>query len=342
MNSPAFVDSVITTHLPPRWAPAPPPQGMDARQTAEWWSGLSLGEQQGYQLFAGPDLGKMDGLPAEVRHAGNMQTLHKDADRGGGEVAYALMDRINDSWSNPDVENLYLMSYQPATPDSDALVVVSIGNPDTADNVGIYVPGTGADLDGVAGGLDRAGDLRAAAEMVPGSGDTATVYWLGYDAPDNLLAAAQPSHARDGAESLRDFTDGLREASTNLDARVTVIGHSYGSTLIGHADSISGRGLDVNDVVVLGSPGMGTNTIDGLHIKGDHFWAGMADNDSIRNTPDFIHGPLPVSAGFGGTRINTGDASGHSGYWVPGGESIRNQAYIMTGNYNLVTDTGHL
>lgn len=342
MNSPALVDNLSATRLPP-YCPAPPPQDMGTRQAAEWWSALGATEQQAYMQFQPASLGAMDGLPAEVRHEANLQALREDAANGHDrDNAQALLDRVEGSWNDPGVENIYLLGYQPPERGSDARVVASIGNPDTADNIGIYVPGTGSDLSSANGGLDRADDLRAAAEMVPGSGQNATVYWLGYDAPNNLAAATQASYARDGAEPLRAFTEGLRESSTNPDARITVIGHSYGSTVIGHADSTSDRGLAVDDIVVLGSPGLGVKTIDGLHVDGDHFWAGMADDDSIRFTPGFIHNTLPVNAGFGGgTRIDTGDASGHSGYWEPDGESIRNQAYIMTGNYDMVSGREH-
>lgn len=342
MNSPALVDRFAAAQLPP-YCPAPPPQDMGTRQTAEWWNSLGAGEQQAYLQFQPASLGAMDGLPAQVRHEANLQVLRQDAANGHDrDNAQALLDRIEGSWGDRGVESIYLLGYQPPGRGDDARVVASIGNPDTADNVGIYVPGTGSDLSSANGGLDRADELRAAAEMVPGSGQTATVYWLGYDAPDNLLAASRAGYASDGAEPLRAFTEGLRESSTNPDARVTVIGHSYGSTVIGHADSTDDRGLAADDIVVLGSPGVGADTIDGLHVDGNHFWAGMADDDSIRFTPGFIHGTLPVNEDFGGgTRIDTGDASGHSGYWEAGGESIRNQAYIITGNYDMVSGREH-
>ena len=78
--------------------------------------------------------------------------------------------------------------------------------------------------------------------MIPGSGDTAGIVWLGYDAPDTIPRAIGAGYARDGAPDLRDFTEGLRESSQNPDARTTVIGHSYGSTVVGHA-VLLGAGL---------------------------------------------------------------------------------------------------
>ena len=339
MNSPALVDSFASTQLPP-YCPAPPPQDMGTRQNAEWWSGLSAGEQQAYMLYQPASLGAMDGLPAQVRHEANLQTLREDAANGHDrDNAQALLDRVEGSRDDPRVADIYLLGYQPpgAGNSPDAQVVASVGNPDTADNVGIYVPGTTTELSSANGGLDRVDELRAQAEMIPGSGETATIFWLGYDAPDGLGAATRSSYASEGAEPLRQFADGLRESSRNPDVRVTAIGHSYGSTVIGHADSLDGSGLAVDDIIVMGSPGLGVGGVDELHINGDSFWAGMADDDSIRFTPGFIHGTNPVNDGYGGTRIDTGSASGHSGYWEPDTESLRNQAYILTGNHDQVS-----
>ena len=126
---------------------------------------------------------------------------------------------------------------------ADAQAIVAISNPDTADNVAILVPGTSSDVAGIGGNIDRMADLQAQAETIPGSGDTSTIVWLGYDAPDALMDGASLGYAREGAPALRDFTEGLREARTNPDARTTMIGYSYGSAVGGSADAMEGRGL---------------------------------------------------------------------------------------------------
>ncbi|MEN5061242.1 alpha/beta hydrolase [Luteimonas sp. TWI1416] len=313
---------------------------MDARQSADWWHGLAPQEQQAYQTYQSASLGALDGLPAEVRHAANLDVLRADAINGTDrQNAQALLDRIEGSWHDPDAADIYLLGYTPpgAGNSPDARVVASLGNPDTADNVGIYVPGTGSDLSNIGGSLDRVDDLRAEADMVPGAGENATIVWLGYDAPDTVWSARRDDFAADGAQDLRSFTEGLRTSSQSPGARVTIIGHSYGSTVIGHADALGTGGLAVDDVVVMGSPGLGVGSVEDLHVDDAHFWSGMANNDEIRFTPRWIHGPNPVNAGYGGQRIDTGDASGHSQYWNPGGESLRNQAYIMTGNPGMVS-----
>ncbi len=334
---------------------AEPPQGREAQENAQWWSGLSTAEQD-YLVAAYPQqVGMMDGLPAQARHDANLATLRNDAANGHDpEGAQALLDRVEGSQNGPAGERIFLLGYEPPGADGnpDAKVIASIGNPDTADNVAIYVPGTGTDLGNVGGSIDRMDDLRAEAEMVPGSGDTSTIVWLGYDAPDTIPAAIQSHHATDGAPALVDFTEGLRASHQGPPSHNTVIGHSYGSTVVGTADASGGQGtndgLQVDDIVVFGSPGMGyespdrqgwfdsplVDDVSDMHIADDHFWAGAASNDVVSYTE--VHGNSPVDWSFGGQRITTDGASGHSEYWDPGTDALRNQAYIVTGNYDQV------
>ena len=334
--------------------PAGAPPAGSAPENAQWWGGLSQQEQANYLASYGSQIGGMDGVPSEVRHEANMAVLRQDAAQGEDRRAsQALLDRIEASQSGPASDRLLLLGFEPRSGDQDAQAIVAISNPDTADNVAILVPGTTADVAGIGGDLDRMADLQAQAETVPGSGDTSTIVWLGYDAPDDIFPDALGSgYAKDGAPALRDFTFGLRESHQGPEARVTVIGHSYGSTVVGTADALAGDGLAVNDIIAMGSPGMGyeaserqgwfdsplVDDISDMHIDADHFWAGAASNDPVTYTE--VHGNSPVDWSFGGQRITTDGASGHSEYWNPGTEALRNQAYIVTGNYDQVDFVG--
>jgi hypothetical protein len=75
-----------------------------------------------------------------------------------------------------------------------------------------------------------------------------------------------------------------------------------------------------------------------MHIGADHFWAGAASDDIVSYTE--IHGNSPVDWSFGGQRITTDGAGGHSEYWDTDTEALRNQAYIVTGNYDQVATVG--
>jgi len=336
--------------LPPANAcPAGAPPSGSATENAQWWAGLSPQDKANYLSTYGSQVGGMDGLPSDVRHEANMATLRQDAQSGEDrQASQALLDRIEASQGKDASDRMLLLGFEPKSGGSDAKAIVAISNPDTADNVAIFVPGTGTDVASMGGNLDRMADLQAQAETIPGSGDTSTIVWLGYDAPDHIPAAVLPGYATDGAPALRDFTLGLRESHQGPDANVTVIGHSYGSTVVGTADALAGEGLAVNDIIAMGSPGMGyearerqgwfdgpmVDDISDMHIGADHFWAGAAANDPVTYTE--VHGNSPVDWSFGGQRITTEGASGHSEYWNPGTEALRNQAYILTGNYDQV------
>lgn len=355
--SPPPVGPVSALDLPPPNAcPAgPPPEGRSAEENAQWWSGLSEQEQANYLSSYGPQVGGLDGVPAEVRHEANMATLRHDAANGRDQGnAQALLDRVEGSQNLPPNERIYLLGYTPPGQDGapDALVIAAIGNPDTADHTAVYVPGTSTNLGSMNGSLDRMDDLRAASTAIPGSGDVSTIVWLGYDAPDNIPAAALVGYAEDAAPDLRLFTEGLRASHQGPESHVTVIGHSYGSTVVGTADALGGQGtddgLEADDIIALGSPGMGVESSDrqgwfdgpmvddvsDMHIGADHFWAGAASDDIVSYTE--IHGNSPVDWSFGGQRITTDGAGGHSEYWDTDTEALRNQAYIVTGNYDQV------
>jgi len=89
-------------------------------------------------------------------------------------------------------------------------VIVSIGNPDTADNVVTYVPGTGTKLSDIGGDVARAELLRDQAAKIDPSHRTASVMWLGYDAPQGLFTeATDPKYAESAREPLSRFLTGL-------------------------------------------------------------------------------------------------------------------------------------
>ena len=309
----------------------------DAALNAEWWNGLSPQDQSNYLSTYGAELGAMDGLPSDVRHEANMEVLRPQA-ADGDQGAQDLLARIDGSRSDPADESahLYLLGYTPQDGRTDAQAIVALSNPDTADNVAIFVPGTGSTVEGIGGNIDRIDDLKAQADLIDEDAATSTIVWLGYDAPNNLPAAIGSGPASDGAPSLREFTHGLRASHQGEDAaNLTVIGHSYGSTVIGHADRDGTGGLGADNIIVAGSPGMGVDSADDLTIDNGGLWTAMADDDPIRYAS--VHGTNPVNEGFGGTRIADGGASGHSGYWDSGSESLRNQGYIVTGNEHMVS-----
>ena len=79
-----------------------------------------------------------------------------------------------------------------------------------------------------------------------------------------------------------------------------MIGHSYGSLVTGMA--LSEQGLEVDETVLIGSPGVGVGSADEL---GDgNVWVGLARFDPVGYSE--WHGPNPHGKGFGATRFHTG------------------------------------
>lgn len=131
------------------------------------------------------------------------------------------------------------------------------------------------------------------------------------------------------------------------DPTVTVVGHSYGSTTTGLALQHQGLAVDVDDVVLLGSPGVGGRAqgVADLGLRPDQLQVATASRDVIRLAAHTLLGADPLDPGFGGDRLRAesverdgpglGDLVGvadHSRYYDPGSESLYGLAEIVTGH----------
>lgn len=160
---------------------------------------------------------------------------------------------------------------------------------------------------------------------------------MGYDAPDNVpIAALIDEYTKDGKPLLRADIGGYEaahtQASGGASGHTTVLAHSYGSYLTGLAVR---DGMKVDDVVFLGSPGVGANNVTGLGMEGKHVYNGLTRDDPIRLSAGF--GSSTGSQNFGATQIGVDDSHGHSEYYKPGSESLANLARIAAGNGSQIT-----
>ncbi|MFD4758102.1 alpha/beta hydrolase [Streptomyces sp. NPDC058439] len=328
------------------------PNGKDPQRTADWWAGLTS-DQRDFYLAAFPDqIGKLDGLPATTRDDANRAVLDmrlndyalRESDLGYHErYSYrslsALKDRLDREDTAPAHKQLYLLGFDTS---KDGRAIVAVGNPDMARHTAVQVPGTSNQLDNVGSQIDRAAKLQGAAGRWSANRatDVAVVSWLDYNAPEanfdsvkeaelNLGIATQ-GRAQDGAGDLRDFTHGLRAAHQGERSHLTVLSHSYGSTVAGAADA-GGRGLDADDMVVVGSPGLTVDRADQLHIDPKHLYVGAADNDWVSNVfSDATLGADPKKSEFGAQHMHV-DTKDHGGYWDDGSKSLENQGRIIAG-----------
>jgi alpha/beta hydrolase family protein len=222
----------------------------------------------------------------------------------------------------------------------DGRLVEVFGDLMTADRIAVLVPGvdnTALNFDRLRGGRHRRTAAAAptlynqAAKLRPGA-RVAVVAWLGYDAPEGLgREAFREERAAAGARALVRFVDGL--AAYRPAAAITVIGHSYGSVVVG----LAARSLNpqVRDIVAVASPGMGVDRLGQLHTRA-RVWAGTAGSDWVRRLPAFRflgvgHGAQPSAKGFGALPLPVDGVAGHYDYFRPGTGSLRAMASITLG-----------
>ncbi|MEU8239446.1 alpha/beta hydrolase [Actinoplanes missouriensis] len=259
-------------------------------------------------------VGNLDGAPTALRYAAN-RTQRPD---WAGRTFLALDTR------------------------GDGRAAEVLGDLATAERVTVLVPGVDDTLAGFDSGhggvLRRAPSWQARrlhTEMLrvePGA-KVAVIAWLGYDPPEGVRRDAfREDRAAAGAIALERFVDGLVLNRPGL--AVTVIGHSYGSTVAGLA--ASRLSPQVTDIVAIGSPGMGVGDREDLGSPAT-VWAGSAPNDWTRRIPGVRlfgvgHATLPFDPRFGALPLPCADADGHDGYFVPGTSSLRAMARIGLGD----------
>ncbi|MHC9295602.1 alpha/beta hydrolase [Mycobacterium sp. LTG2003] len=220
---------------------------------------------------------------------------------------------------------------------------VSINNPDNASRSAIFVPGTGQDMAAFNGSDEKSlrmyqAALQADPALAPG--DVAVTTWMGYDRPMDLVEAANPEMARNGGSALDTFLDGLHASHNGPPAIDTVIGHSYGSTLVGGA-ATNGNHLAADNVIAVGSPGMLTENAGGLNLEqGANVYSMTARNDIIGFATDLTLGADPYDTEFGATRLWTDpgpmwgpfpSVPAHSSYWDIGNPGLANMGAIIAG-----------
>ncbi|MGO4203715.1 alpha/beta hydrolase [Rhodococcus sp. TAF43] len=202
---------------------------------------------------------------------------------------------------------------------------VAINNPDTADSVATFVPGTGANLGDLPNGVERSRAMYDAALAADYTKQHSVISWYGYDAPQNALTESPfEGYADAAAEPLDRFQDGLRATHEGATASSnTVIGHSYGTTVIGHAAS-DGHTLDADQLLLVASPGIGVFEASELSLTGvdpsatgDHVFATTNAHDPIRFTPDQVHFTQPIDNDFG-ARVFTADEDSKGPWWALG------------------------
>ncbi|MGI5357604.1 alpha/beta hydrolase [Streptomyces sp. CA-252508] len=318
-----------------------------------WWDGLPEEQRREY-LDIAPDLiGGLDGIPAAARDEANRNHLpvliDELARRGGSEAELAGLRMIQEKLSEPSRVPMFLLGIGE---EGNGRAIISYGNPDTSRNVSAYVPGFGTRLDDVdfKDTLKRAKDTAMGARQMDPS--SASILWLGYDAPQHVDVMTTENAER-GAPAYNRFMAGLEATNQTQAPHVTAIGHSYGSLTVGTAAKQAGGIPGVDDIILLGSPGVGAERAQELGVGRKHVFVGAADNDPVTHLPskdeyamggpaggfvvrdlydvgndDVYFGKDPASKAFGAQRFLVDDGprmirdgggfGAHSQYFTPG------------------------
>ncbi|GIE91430.1 alpha/beta hydrolase [Actinoplanes regularis] len=285
-----------------------------AATVAAYFAGLPDGRAEELAHTYPDVVGNLDGAPIELRYAANLL-------------------------QSPQWAGRQLLALDPR---GDGRIAEVLGDLRGATHVTVLVPG----VDDTLGNFDtgHGGRLRRApawqgrqlyTRMLADRPDArvAVVVWLGYDPPEGVRRQAiREERAAAGAQALDRFLDGLVTGRPGL--AITVVGHSYGSTVAGLA--AHDLNPQVTDIVAIGSPGMGADSAAGLHTFA-RVWAGSAPDDWIRRVPGVRvlgagHGRLPIDPAFGALPLPCGNVDGHDGYFEPGSAALQAMASIGTGS----------
>ncbi|MBO1416572.1 alpha/beta hydrolase [Streptomyces sp. FH025] len=373
-----------------------PAPGTDPTGVKTWWDGLT-DEQRHRMILNHPDrIGALDGVPAVGRDQANRinlrqggQDLQRRLDDLGPAPKRFLGFAKGEPVPNPEyerwksrhddledklkgvraVEKRLNTPVDAAHPPAFLLgfdthgkghAVIAVNDPDTADNVSTYVPGTGARLGSINSDINRSDRMVAAADAADRkAGDpstTSSITWIGYDAPQSIvLEAADGSYARNAEDRLHRFETGLRATHEGEPSNNTVLAHSYGTTTVGY--TMRDKGLPVDNVVLIASPGCGVEHAEELRIDPSRVYAAQSDGDAIGwatavdpggvadNLGDdlaglwgggngdhhLIHGRQTTVPDFGARILPTDSEGGHSDYWNDGSPTLTSMGEVIAG-----------
>ncbi|MGW0556828.1 alpha/beta hydrolase [Streptomyces sp. NPDC002926] len=264
------------------------PTGKSPAERKAWWDGLTEEQRVAYLAVYPDTVGNLDGIPSVARDEANraylpqlMGKLSEQGDEASQTKLAGLQGIQQQLISGPSQPPMFLLGIGDQ---GNGRAIVAYGNPDTSRNVSAYVPGLGTKLNGefATGTMKRAFDTASGArELDPSS---ASIVWLGYDAPQDVDVMSD-GDAKRGAPAYNSFMSGLLATNDNADPHVTAIGHSYGSLTVGQATQQPGGIPGADDIILVGSPGVGVDRAEDLGVGKQHVFVGAADNDPVTKLP---------------------------------------------------------
>jgi len=346
-----------------------PQEGWSATEVSAWWNSLTEDERKKIIAEHPEAIGNLDGIAMADRAEANKNRLPGAIEDAERELNDARERKNNSSSSldpdqrtevNNDVksaeqklkdllaldrlvnkEGYNLLTLDASGAGEDVRAAVASGDVDNAANVVTMVPGISTTVrEGMDGMLKDGENLRNKA----GYDNTATVAWLGYDAPRGIpimdkdpnpnnshtdyMTAERAEHA---APALNGFHEGIHSwhQSQGTDPHLTTVDHSYGSLTAGTAALSTKTGV-VDDMVLYGSPGGRADDVHEYNVPEEHVYASANDDDYVTGKGTGLKnkalgkglGLAEEAAGFGekphnmsGIRLISSNEGGHSDYW---------------------------
>ena len=350
------------------WLPAQIPADASPLDVAAWWSVLPPAAQATLVGDQPDRIGLLEGLPAQVRHDANVAVLARELALAQAVLLRAQGQRRLHRSTIEAAQRLGLLLAvrrvllaDPARRlvsldfSEGGLAAVAVGDVDAATDVAVVVPGLNqsvvGDLDTVVVAADniRSAAIGLTQYIAPGRA-VAAIAWIGYRTP-TFATVASDHRAKVGGRRFASFAaglDGAREISRlgtpAAPLHLTAVGYSYGSTVVGYAMR---HRPPVDDVVFLGSPGVGADKAGDIDPGGGHVFVGEARDDPIADLSWF--GTDPSSSHFGARALQTDGgidavtgaplraSYGHFQYFDSGTESVRNVAAVTVGAPQLAT-----
>lgn len=299
------------------------------------------------------EVGGLDGVPAPLRYRANhlrlveaqgkLQTRIDSGDASTDDVVRyntltemlrPVATRLEVDADGNRIEVPVQRQFLLAEPDGQGRMAEVLGDLATADRVSVLIPGMNNNLDKVRSQMARAQDLQT--ESGPGS---ATIVWLGYDAPLTLQGAMSKESSIAAAPLLARFTAGLG-TELKADADKILIGNSYGGQVAGQA--LLREGIRFDRVILTGCPGVEREVRSAADFvpEGVPLYVARAPGDYISYAEP--HGPDPASFPDA-IRFATNDGvvpvRGHVSYFAHDSESLRNIGRIIRDDLASVTRT---
>ena len=295
--------------------PTLPPAGASEQEVASWWSHQSEANKKWLIEHYPEKIGNLNGVDGASRNKANRIVLDQKLADLPGEIA--RLDAEAADASSPFIRNAILekkaklehelkeLEVVKTTLDKtlddpktgkkgdgvprqllgldtsgrNVKAIVAQGDVDTADHVGVVVPGLNTNVENTLDAYDKRAKVMndtVSQHLKPGE-TAAIVEYLGYDAPQNKLEVLGTGYAEEGAVGLAGFLNGMdasREHGAG-DTHITLFGHSYGSTTSGMAATLVNEGV-VDDIVLAGSPGAGVQHVSEYHVPEGHAWVSAA------------------------------------------------------------------